>query len=64
MSEAYYFSFGRNHAHPDCLLRIEGTREEARNRMFVLHGTKWAFQYDEAKGLEIADKYNLQVLHD
>lgn len=50
MSEkTWVFTFGSGHEHEGHYVKIKGTFEEARAKMFERYGTAWAFQYsDEA----------------
>jgi hypothetical protein len=51
----HYFTFGQAHSHTyhgviydkDCVVEIEAASAmEARNKMFKIFGSVWAFQYD------------------
>lgn len=43
----YIFTFGSNHKYAGTYVRIYGTRELARKKMFEKYGNQWAFQYTE-----------------
>lgn len=42
-----YFTFGSGQLHEGRYVKIYGTPEEARKRMFEMYGPKWSMQYDE-----------------
>lgn len=45
----FFFTFGSDHAFPDGYVVIYADNSyEARQHMFSLFGTKWAFQYDDS----------------
>ena len=51
----YYFTFGQTHIHSvngktfdkDCVVEIEGSFGETRDKMIDHFGIKWAMQYDK-----------------
>ena len=43
----WYFTFGVGQEHAGHYVKIRGTFESARNKMIVLYGHKWGFQYSE-----------------
>jgi len=43
----WYFTFGSGQAHNGCYIRLFGTQEEARKRMFDAFEDKWSMQYSE-----------------
>ncbi len=57
----WYFTFGQSQIHSckgvtldrDSVVKITGTNEQARNKMFELFGPKWGMQYH-------ADEFNAQ----
>jgi hypothetical protein len=56
----WYFTFGHGHEHFGKYIIIEGEFNEARKRMFSMFGSKWSMQYDEVKGKEIVEKWDLK----
>lgn len=48
-TEKYHFTFGSNHAFPNCFITIEGDVSTSRQRISDLFGDKWAFQYSETE---------------
>lgn len=63
--QAWYFTFGYAHAHPNSYYVIEGLPgDAARDRMIEVFGRQWAFQYDAhdwfKHGVSLAEKYGLQ----
>lgn len=62
--QKWYFTFGFGQEHENCFTVIEGTYEEARDKMFKIYGDKWAFQYSEKQwfneqGVSQQMEYNL-----
>lgn len=52
MSESkkwYIFTFGVGQEHEGHYIKIYGTYDSAREKMFEMYGDKWAFQYDEER---------------
>lgn len=45
----YYFTFGAGQQHAGQYVKIYGTYDSARTKMFNKYGAEWAFQYSEAK---------------
>ena len=45
--EVWIFTFGIGHENAGHYVKIEGTYESARQKMFDRFGDKWAFQYSE-----------------
>lgn len=43
--EWWIFTFGCGQEHAGCYVKIKGSYEEARKKMFNKYGAKWAFQY-------------------
>lgn len=43
----WYFTFGQGQQHQGHYVRIHGTYNEARRKMFEKYGEEWAFQYSE-----------------
>ena len=51
---SYVFTFcGDDPEHKNEAIRIYGTFESSRNKMFSLYGDKWAFQYPYEDWLEL-----------
>ena len=49
MNEWYYFTFGVGQPHAGKFVKIRGTFEESRQKMFDKYGDRWAFQYSEVE---------------
>ena len=45
MSEYYIFTFGQGQEHAGKYVKIYGSYNDAREKMFDRYGEKWAFQY-------------------
>ena len=43
----WYFTFGSGQEHEGHCIKIEGSFESARQKMFDRFGSHWAFQYSE-----------------
>lgn len=43
----WIFTFGCGQQHENHYVKIKGTYEEARDKMFELYGKEWALQYSE-----------------
>lgn len=43
----WIFTFGWGQQYENCYVRIKGTYESARDKMFEAYGKEWAFQYSE-----------------
>lgn len=48
-NEWWYFTFGAGHEHAGTYVRIQGSYNSARDKMFEKYGSKWAFQYPESE---------------
>jgi hypothetical protein len=64
----WLFSFGYGHVHPitgeslaGCYVRIRGTVDSSRDRMFAAFGPRWAFQYRTAEELGV-EEYGLREI--
>lgn len=44
-NEEWVFTFGHGHLFGGKCVRLQGSFEDTRNRMFNLFGNKWGFQY-------------------
>ena len=54
----YYFTFGVEHpVHAKHYVKLWGTYEDTRNKMFEAFGDKWAGQYDEKDWQASREKY-------
>lgn len=54
MKQNYYFTFGvGDEENAYKYVKISGTDDSAREKMFKNFGPKWAFQYSEEKFLEL-----------
>ena len=65
--ETYYFTFCFGQPQAGCFVKLTGTYNEARSKMFLLYGDKWGFQYDEAgwvdsNGISQEQKFHLTEL--
>lgn len=62
--EKWYFTFGCGQQHENCYTVMEGTFNEAREKMIAKFGTKWCMQYDEAIWIkeDQANKYCLKEI--
>lgn len=50
MSDRYWiFTFGSGQQHAGYYVKIRGTFDEARAKMFEKYGEDWSFQYSEEK---------------
>jgi len=49
LAQDWFFTFGCCSYHHANYIKIYGTYEEARDRMFELFGRHWAFQYASAE---------------
>jgi hypothetical protein len=59
--KVWIFTFGYGHAYPGGYVKIKGTFNNARTKMFKWFGNKWAFQYPYVeKGKDIIKKWNLR----
>jgi hypothetical protein len=56
----WYFSFGLAHPLAKTIIVISGTEESSREQMIAVYGTNWAFQYTQAEGERLMEKYSLQ----
>ena len=63
LPQAWFFTFGFGHEHPNGYVCIFDTHDGARERMFARFGAKWAFQYDEDRFLPQIKRYNLYQVH-
>lgn len=52
-NEKWLFTFGHGHEHPNKYVRLRGDLEGAREQMFRLFGSAWAFQYPAHKQHEL-----------
>ena len=59
----WYFTFGSDHKHPNCYVRIHGTAAVAREKMFKAFGPAWAFQYDEEQFMPVKSRWGLTEIH-
>ena len=59
----WYFTFGTEHRpfHKN-YVKIHGTVESTRLRMFDLFDNRWCMQYDEKKGREVVRRWEYQEL--
>ena len=48
----WIFTFGSNHVFPRRYVKIYGTYQSARQKMYDAFGSKWAFQYTEQEWKE------------
>lgn len=53
----WYFSFGHGQKHCNKYVKIHGTRQDARELMFRRFGRSWSMQYEEAKALEVIERW-------
>lgn len=59
----WYFTFGTDERGlQNSYVKIEGTFDEAREKMFEAFGDQWAFQYSEEQFLPQITAYNLEEL--
>jgi len=56
----WYFTFGHGQEHFGKYIIIEGEFNEARDKMFSMFGPKWSMQYDEVKGKEVIERWDLK----
>jgi hypothetical protein len=65
-AQDYYFTFEMSHEHGNRYVKIHGTFNEAREKMFARFGDKWAFQYNIAQwvthGVSQAELFGLTEL--
>ena len=57
----WYFSFGCGHEHFKKYVKINGTNDGARDKMFKHFGRKWSMQYKDFESLH-AEKWGLTEL--
>lgn len=55
-NEYWIFTFGVGQAHAHKYVKIYGTYEEARKKMFEAYGDRWAFQYSEKQWQEWCER--------
>ena len=58
MSEYWMFTFGSGQKHAGYYVKIRGTFDEARRKMFDKYGEEWGFQYSEKKWREMESDPN------
>ena len=58
----YIFTFGVGTPFKGRYVEIEGTYNEAREAMFDMFGSKWAFQYAPTKGAELIARFGYKQL--
>ena len=58
----WYFTFGQSSLFRNKYMKVYGTLEEARERMFETFEAYWAFQYDEKEFLPQIEAYGLEEL--
>lgn len=49
MSEYWIFTFGSGQEHAGKYVKIRGTHNQARKKMFEKYGKDWGFQYSEKR---------------
>lgn len=59
----WFFTFGSSHAHPNGYVVFHGTHASAREQMFDVFGSVWAFQYDSAEAAGV-ERFNLKLVED
>lgn len=57
----WYFTFGCNQAHEGYYHVINGTKDEAREKMFQRFGAKWSMMYESAEAAGVK-RFNLKEL--
>ena len=57
----WYFTFGCGQVHANHYHVINGTFNDAREKMFERFGPKWSMQYESAEAAGV-EKYNLKEL--
>ena len=55
--KTYIFTFGCGHPFAGRYVKIDGTYEGAREKMFEMFGKNWAFQYEESEYHEWFEKH-------
>lgn len=51
-NETWVFTFGCGQRHAGHFVRLSGTHDEAREKMFRLFGEEWCWQYSEEQWAE------------
>ena len=63
MKKPYHFTWGNDHAHPNCYTTIEAETEEiARKLMVAIYDLKWCGCYTEEEKPRCIDRWNLRFI--
>lgn len=58
MNEYWIFTFGSGQQHAGYYVKIRGTFDEARKKMFEKYGKDWGFQYSEEQWEKLKNNPN------